>query len=283
MPNIEYYANNELRRINIQPLDKLIAAASPKPSRGISRLTATMASQAVRAVRSQDKRLTPIFHDFTGPDVLLVNPKEGAPIVIPTPTLVIEGPSKAELKKLQDKFGVEVANEGSDGKVLLKAKTGGEEGIRIACEAAKAAYERGQVKAAHPNFIRVMQHIKPSAAGGKPQWNHANDGNPGIAGADVAALAAWTIAKGSRDIRVAVLDEGVDTAHPDLKAAVVAEKDFVDNNPTAKPDGRCPRHSLCRDHRQPQQNIRWPGARLQSRGGPDCQRRRRKRLGVRRF
>ena len=48
MPNIEYYANNELRRINIQPLDKLIAAASPKPSRGISRLTATMASQAVQ-------------------------------------------------------------------------------------------------------------------------------------------------------------------------------------------------------------------------------------------
>src|SRR5216684_2385149 len=245
MPNIEYYANNELRRINIQPLDKLIAAASPKPSRGISRMTATMASHAVKAVRSQDKRLTPIFHDFTGPDVLLVNPKEGAPIVIPTPTLVIEGPSKAELKKLQDKFGVEVANEGSDGKVLLKAKTGGEEGIRIACEAAKAAYERGQVKAAHPNFIRVMQHIKPSAAGGKPQWNHANDGNPGIAGADVAALAAWTIAKGSRDIRVAVLDEGVDTAHPDLKAAVVAEKDFVDNNPTAKPDGNDAHGTAC--------------------------------------
>ena len=31
-----------------------------------------------------------------------------------------------------------------------------------------------------------------------------------------------------------MLDEGVDTAHPYLAAAVKAEKDFVDGNPTAR-------------------------------------------------
>jgi thermitase len=41
---------------------------------------------------------------------------------------------------------------------------------------------------------------------------------------------------GSEELRVAVLDEGVDTQHPYLKPAVRAERDFVDGNPTAAPD-----------------------------------------------
>ncbi len=55
-------------------------------------------------------------------------------------------------------------------------------------------------------------------------------------GADVHALAAWTVTTGSAEIRVAVLDEGVDTAHPYLQPAVAAEADFVDGNPHARPD-----------------------------------------------
>ena len=49
--------------------------------------------------------------------------------------------------------------------------------------------------------------------------------------------AAWTITEGDPDIRVAVLDEGVDTAHTYLRDAVADERDFVDSNPTARPDG----------------------------------------------
>ena len=49
--------------------------------------------------------------------------------------------------------------------------------------------------------------------------------------------AAWTIHRGDPSIRVAVLDEGVDINHPDLKAAVVAQKDFAENNSTAMPSG----------------------------------------------
>ena len=36
---------------------------------------------------------------------------------------------------------------------------------------------------------------------------------------------------------MAVLDEGVDTSHPFLSPAVVAERDFVDGNAHARPDG----------------------------------------------
>ena len=112
-------------------------------------------------------------------------------------------------------------------------------------DAAKAVYERGQVAAAHPDFVRLLTMVKPSASPNQPLWNHDNAGDPGIAGADVAARAAWTITRGRADVRVAVLDEGVDTEHPALKAAIVDQKDFVDGNAHARPDGNDAHGTAC--------------------------------------
>ncbi len=246
MAVIEYYANGKLQRLTIQLLDRVAAAApSRRQIRPGQRTMARMAPLVLTALRSQTERLVPLLHEFTDSAVMMAVPKADGPTVVPTPTLVVEGATRAELKKLKDKFGVEVVDEGSQGKVLLRAKTAGEDGIKIAAEAAKAAYRLEHVKASHPNFIRILDQVKPSAAGGQPLWNHSNDGKPGVPGADVAALAAWTMTKGDKEIRVAVLDEGVDTDHPDLKKAVVAEKDFVADNPTAKPDGNDAHGTAC--------------------------------------
>jgi thermitase len=66
-----------------------------------------------------------------------------------------------------------------------------------------------------------------------------------VRGADAAVRAAWTIHRGDPAIRVAVLDAGVDINHPDLKSAVVAQKDFVDKNPTAMPSGNDAHGTAC--------------------------------------
>ena len=42
-------------------------------------------------------------------------------------------------------------------------------------------------------------------------------GSAGIEGADINALKAWDITKGSKQIKIAVIDTGVDYNHPDLK------------------------------------------------------------------
>src|SRR6266851_999451 len=49
------------------------------------------------------------------------------------------------------------------------------------------------------------------------QWGLFNSGqNGGTAGADISAMRAWAVTKGSDQVVVAVLDSGVDYTHPDL-------------------------------------------------------------------
>lgn len=237
MAAIEFYSDGKLHRLTAQLPEKL---ATPKPKGtkpGGAILMAGAGPMVTRAIQAQSSRFGSLFHSVAESAMLVSLSKTGESAVVPTATLIVEGATKAELKKMKDDFGLDVVDEGAEGKVLLRAPEGGEEGVKQAAAAAKKVYERGNVAAAHPNFVRVMKQIKPSAAGGQPLWNHINDGNPGVPGADVAAPAAWTLTKGKGEVRVAVLDEGVDTNHPALKAAVVADRDFVDGNATSKPDG----------------------------------------------
>lgn len=52
----------------------------------------------------------------------------------------------------------------------------------------------------------------------------------GVAGADVSALAAWSLNKGSRNVVVAVIDTGVDYNHPDLVNNIWVNRNEVDGN-----------------------------------------------------
>ncbi len=47
---------------------------------------------------------------------------------------------------------------------------------------------------------------------------------------------AWQIVSGSREIRIAILDEGVDTSHPDLRDAIVASFDAVEGHVNQQPN-----------------------------------------------
>jgi len=42
------------------------------------------------------------------------------------------------------------------------------------------------------------------------------NGSPGVAGADINAIKAWEISKGSFDVKIAVIDTGIDYLHPEI-------------------------------------------------------------------
>jgi thermitase len=159
------------------------------------------------------------------------------PVPLATRTLSLGDARTAEVTWLHDAFGFDVVAEGRHGKVLLAAPPDAADPVRLVERAAVAVYERGVVGSAQPNFLRLLAPPAPAVAEAAVQWGLDNPGDPGVAGADVAAEAAWTITEGAAGIRLAVLDDGVDTAHRHLGPAVVAEHDAVDDHPTAAPDG----------------------------------------------
>ncbi|HYO40075.1 MAG TPA: S8 family serine peptidase [Nocardioidaceae bacterium] len=243
MPQVlEYYSGNRKQHVTVQGL---FAARQSPSSRGADAAPMRFpvrpqgdGDQVLRLLAAQPRTVLSRF-SVVSESTTLVAPvsRPGETTVIPTDTVTVLGARTAETTWARRKYGVTIAQEGSDGKVLLAVPADVGDPAALTAEVARALYERGTVTGAHPNFLRLVQRPGPATAGASAQWGLDNDGTPGVVGADVAAHAAWTLSAGDPDVCVAVLDEGVDTRHPYLRAAVRAERDFVDGNPTAAPDG----------------------------------------------
>jgi len=63
------------------------------------------------------------------------------------------------------------------------------------------------------------------------QWHLHNTGElGGITGADVKAVDAWDLERGSSDITIAIVDDGMNIKHPDLKDKIVDSYDFANSD-----------------------------------------------------
>ena len=93
------------------------------------------------------------------------------------------------------------------------------------------------VKYAEPNALQAMilHQLPQNEPQFGNQWHLQNIGqNGGLAGADVDALGAWARTTGRQDVRIAIIDVGVDINHPDLNVNIGPGWDFDndDNDPT---------------------------------------------------
>lgn len=237
MPKLSYYLGGKLQGFNFTGLQSSgPAVASSAKGKG-PRSPRIAGPSVAETLHAQKKRLSYRFHDVSETQLLCSSGGGFGTMVVPTETIAIDGARMTEINWLSRKFGMEVVQEGRRGKVLLRSPEGGRQGVQMAFDVAQQTFKRGHVNACHPNFLRVVQRPAPSSGTAKKNWGIDNDGKPGIVGADAHGLAAWTITEGDDDIRVAILDEGVDTLHPWLRDAVVDEADFVDDNIHARPDG----------------------------------------------
>ncbi len=90
-------------------------------------------------------------------------------------------------------------------------------------EAANIFFESGLFEYAEPDMIlHNGLNYTPSDPLYNLQWSLKNTGSvaqySGIAGADMNLENAWNITMGNPNIKIAVIDEGVDLTHPDLAA-----------------------------------------------------------------
>lgn len=87
------------------------------------------------------------------------------------------------------------------------------------------------VEFAAPNFLSEHRKSAKSAAAGDPligcQWHLNNTGRQGATqGEDVDAFPAWGVTPGgSPAVVIAIIDDGVDIAHPDLKSNIWVNPD----------------------------------------------------------
>lgn len=150
-----------------------------------------------------------------------------------TDAFVVGGASPSIVKRLEA-MGAIQGEEGIEGKLLFKAPGIGPEAVAAAFQLSQEAVKAGAAYA-HPNFLRRI--VKPQTFATKPKvmWNHAM----------IGVAEAWKTTKGSASISVAVLDEGVDTLHEALQAAVKSQRDFIGNQATAMPSGNDAHGTAC--------------------------------------
>lgn len=95
-----------------------------------------------------------------------------------------------------------------------------------------------EVEACHPELVRerkfkfvhpMQWHLKETQINGLTISQHAN------------VEAAWALSTG-KDITIAVLDDGVDTSHPEFNGKIVAPRDTVVNSDNAQPKHPSERH-----------------------------------------
>ena len=172
----------------------------------------------ITGVRRRDAGTAPVA-DAPGPTFGIVT--------LATETVVAEGLRQADLDAARN-FGARIIEEGREGKTLFRVGS-----VSEAFDLVRLLQSR-DVGAVAPNFLRRI--VRPNRSVAAAAWAHAKIG---VAG-------AWAITRGKAGIRVAVLDEGVDTKHPALKTAVVAQRDFISNNgDSALPDGNDAHGTAC--------------------------------------
>lgn len=85
-----------------------------------------------------------------------------------------------------------------------------------ALEAANAFYESGLFEAAEPDFLLEDVLHRADDTPFAHQWELKNVGQyGGLAGVDIKVCDAWRLSRGA-GVVVAILDQGIDTRHPDL-------------------------------------------------------------------
>ena len=147
-----------------------------------------------------------------------------------TDEIIISFSDKAQQQKLFEKYRLQFIKTLSDTMILCKVtdKT-------TTLEIANALSQEESVRFSHPNFL-IKKEKRTADQYYDVLWHLKNSAFPG---ADINVEEAWRYTKGE-GVLAAVIDEGIDIDHPDLKANIIgfANYDNPDSNYPASKTGK---------------------------------------------
>lgn len=118
-----------------------------------------------------------------------------------------------------------------------------------ALEMANRMHESGAFEYAEPDFLLLLKRFNTNDGLLGYQWSLNNTGSSiqynGTAGADMKVFSAWATTTGSSAIKVAIIDEGVDLAHPDLVANLLGGYDATGLGSGGHPSGNDAHGTAC--------------------------------------
>jgi subtilisin family serine protease len=123
-----------------------------------------------------------------------------------------------------------------------------------ALEVAEELTASGRLSFAEVNFMRIMTPFNTNDPLRPAQWSQTNTGsywngsnwvNVGVSDADMDITETWSITKGSSSIKVAVIDDGVQTNHPDLAANMLSGYDAIGQGTGGNPTGNDKHGTAC--------------------------------------
>ena len=143
--------------------------------------------------------------------------------------------SVEQIDALMDELGLKYIRHYNEQTYLLQVtSSSGMNPIKVA---AQINTHKRMIAYGEPNLVsRFAPSFTPPDTKFAEQWHLKSTEAPELTeNADIGVTQAWDITQGSRDIVIAVLDDGFDLSHPDLsgEGKVVFPKDFVTgtNNP----------------------------------------------------
>lgn len=119
-----------------------------------------------------------------------------------------------------------------------------------ALELANILHESQLFDYAEPDFLRLMKKMNTNDPFVGSQWSLQNTGTNtaqygGTPGADMSVFQAWGTTTGSSNIKVAILDEGVDLNHPDLVNNMLPGYDATGLGSAGGPSGNDAHGTAC--------------------------------------
>ena len=124
------------------------------------------------------------------------------------------------INKLNEAHGVEIVERDPfvPNQYILKVKD-----TKDTFAIANKYHQSDMTEFAEPNFF---SEFKKDTIPYFEQWHLINEGQDGgLAGEDIKAKVAWGLTRGSPNITVAIIDDGIDMDHPDLKPNIWTNPD----------------------------------------------------------